>query len=225
MKLKSILILLFVVTFALPVVAKGRHGGYGGSGRPQQKTTYTVYNNNNQYNISMVYGIAAGLTCPILRFDGNSADVSSNPGFKIGMMWGVDFGVVEIVPELWYSTFKMNFNEDIAGLKGAKLTNNSLDFPILVGFKLGGPFRLNLGPTFSLLCNNTINDNGKESEYGRIKSNVGYVAGLGWDVVQNLFLDVRYTGRFNSSCNEWNSKGDPYNISMYTIDITAGFRF
>ncbi|MFR9602392.1 MAG: outer membrane beta-barrel protein [Rikenellaceae bacterium] len=234
MKLRYILTMLVMAAFLSPLSAQNRQGGGGnykvvsskggGYSQQQSRTTYSQY--NNSYSITMVYGLAAGVTCPILKVDGNNADVSTNAGFKGGMMWGVDFGVVRVVPELWYSTFKMDFREDGAGLKGSELVNRSIDFPIMVGFNLGNsPFRFNCGPSFSLMCKNTLKDGGKEYDYGRIKSNVGYVLGLSCDVISNLFLDLRYTGRFTANSNEWNTVGDPYNITMYTIDITAGVRF
>ncbi len=229
MRSKIILTLLSVTALLSSSMAQSRSNG-GGSRRggnvQKQHISSSYATQNNNFNISMIYGIAAGLTCPILKFDGNNVDVSSNPGFKAGMMWGVDFGKVRVVPELWYSTFKMDFNEDGAGLKGSQIVNKSFDFPIMVGFDLGkGPFRFNMGPSFSLLCDNTLKNDGREYEFGRIKSNVGYCLGLSCDLISNLFLDLRYTGRFTANSNEWSSGREPYDIKMYAIDITAGLRF
>lgn len=200
MRIKSLLALLLVIV-AVPTMAQ----------------------NHKRGGVDMVYGVAGGVTFPVLDISGADVELSSKLGYKLGIQWGVDFGVVDIVPELWYSSFKMGF--DTNGTSGVKLKNSSLDMPILVGIRVANPVKLHLGPAFSLMCNNEIAfDDGKVLEYGRIKSNVGYVVGVSYQVFRSLFLDFRYTGRFTAAHNEWED-GSSHDIMMYTLDLTAGFKF
>ena len=171
----------------------------------------------------MVYGLTAGVMFPILDIRGGTIDVSSNPGFKAGILWGVSFGALEFVPEILYSTFNMDVQGQ--GQQSAELRNRSLDLPLLVGIRVARPVKLHLGPTFSMMCSNEITyADGEVEDYGRIKSSVGYVAGVSYDILERLFLDFRYTGRFSDHGNEW-SDGSPYDVWMYTLDLTVGFRF
>ncbi len=201
MRVKSLLALLLMATIAIPTVAQNR----------------------KMSGVDMVYGVAGGVVFPVLDVRGAEVELSNNIGYKLGIQWGVDFGVLDIVPELWYSSFDMDFNMD--GSAGAQMKNISLDMPILVGIKVGRPVKLRFGPTLSLMCNNDITfDNGEALEYGRIKSSVGYVVGASYKVFRSLFIDFRYTGHFTATNNEWED-GSSHSVMMYTLDLTAGFKF
>ncbi|MFI3282759.1 MAG: outer membrane beta-barrel protein [Rikenellaceae bacterium] len=221
MKLKFILTTLLIALCTTAAMAQRKP-------KPQKvQQHYTSQSTSSLSNsVTMVYGVAAGVTIPNLVIEGNGADVSNNVGFKAGIMWGADFGNIEIVPELWYSTFTIDFTKDNAGLKGAELKNSSIDFPIMVGFDITSNLKLHVGPSFSLMCNNDLTlKNGDMYEFGSIKSSVGYVAGLSYNIISNFVIDLRYSGRFTSNSNEFESSYDAYKIRMSTIDITAGFRF
>ncbi|MFI3301574.1 MAG: outer membrane beta-barrel protein [Rikenellaceae bacterium] len=179
-----------------------------------------------QNSVEVMYGVAAGVTIPSVSIEGNNASVSATPGVKIGMMWGVDFGRVNITPELWYSSFKINFDKDSAGLQGAQLKNKSLDMPIVIGVDLTRRLKFEIMPTLSLMCNDELTlQDGDSAEFGNIKSSVGYGVGLSYNFVSKYFISGRYTGQFTKSNQEFYSGYDPYEIKISTIDITIGVRF
>ncbi len=214
MRIKLLLSFILILSTLSPILAQ--------RGKPHTPPPgYETYRSSS-LGISMVYGITAGVIFPVLDIKGGNIDISSNPGFKAGIMWGVDFGRVEIVPEVLYSTFNMDVRD---GSQNVELHNSSIDMPLLVGVKVARAVKLHVGPTFSLMCNNRLTyEDGTEEDYGRIKSSVGYVAGVTYNVVKNFIIDFRYTGRFTDYGNEWPG-GSPYDIWMYSLDLTAGFRF
>ncbi|MFI3293316.1 MAG: porin family protein [Rikenellaceae bacterium] len=224
MKLKNIATLILAVVITLPTLAQ-RHN----SPQHPAPNRSSYYTSSSSPKIDIIYGVAAGVSCPNLKISGNDAEVSSTPGFKAGIMWGVNWGTFELVPELWYSSFKMSFDSGASNVKGAEVRNKSIDFPIMFGIKIFDPIRINFGPTFSLLCNNELTtSNGDCYEFGRVKGSVGYMAGVSCDIYNNLFLDLRYVGRFSTNTTEYygsSNSSDQYDIRMYSIDITAGFRF
>ncbi len=227
MKLKNSIILIVALLLITPTMAQKHSAQY----KPAPRGSYSQnsYIVDNASKIEMIYGIAAGVSCPQLKFSGNGAVVSLTPGFKAGIMWGVDWGRYELVPELWYSSFSMDFEDGASNVKGAELRSKNLDFPIMFGIEIYGPLRISFGPSFSLMSNNKITTKSGDSyEFEHIKGSVGYAAGVSCDIYNNLFIDVRYVGLFSSSTTEYfgsSSTSDTYNIRMYTIDITAGFRF
>ncbi len=223
MRIKQVILLLFISTIVSPIVAQRAPAPKRHS---RNSTVYiSTSQNNSGYNYNIVYGVAAGVTLPVLKFEGDSREVSGDVGFKGGFMWGVDWGFVEFVPEIWFSTYKMDFYES-SGLINTRLKNSSIDMPLMVGFELFGPIKINVGPTFSLICNNTLDlGDGTTYEMGRVKSSVGGVFGISLDLVDNLFVDIRYIKHLVANSYNYYSTTDNYNISLCSVDITAGFRF
>ena len=75
------------------------------------------------------------------------------------------------------------------------LTYNKLDVPIMLGFRMGNVFRVNAGPSFSLILGQDARTQGTTDEVrNRYEdSTVGYQIGGGLDVGK-LVLDIRYEG-------------------------------
>ncbi len=214
MKIKYLLSFLLLFT-ALPSLYSQNH-------KPQEHYGISYEPYLNRQRTKMVFGLGAGAVFPIMSVRGGDVDMSSKAGYKLGMMFGVDFGGIEIVPELWYSGCGMSVK--VGDDPKLDISNRSLDMPIMVGIRLAKPLRLNLGPTFALMCNNKVTEeDGSETEFGSVKSSVGYVIGFSYDIVSGLFLDFRYGGRFAARSNEWSK--EPFDVWTYTLDLTAGFRF
>ena len=86
-----------------------------------------------------------------------------------------------------------------------RMTN--LDFPLLIGFKLGDVLRINAGPIASFNIGNdgnlgkAIEDaRGESAEQVFNKAVLGYQAGVGFDIGKINF-DVRYEGNVNDVIN------------------------
>ncbi|WP_337042117.1 porin family protein [Emticicia sp. 17c] len=113
-----------------------------------------------------------------------------------------------------------------------RMTN--LDFPLLVGVKIGDVLRINAGPiaTFNIGNDGNLGDaiketNGESAEQIFNKAVFGYQAGVGFDIGKINF-DVRYEGNVNdiidvkykdaSTASKFASKGNLF-------QATIGFHF
>ncbi len=185
-----------------------RSGSYGGS------------------QTGMVYGVMAGINVPLMTDKMEKVDVGGTAGFAMGMMWGVNLGGLQIAPEIWYQHDKSSLEYSSKGIEG-DLVSNSIEVPIVFGMKLG-PMRLNVGPSFSLMSDSTLQVAGDEDiDFGRTKSTAGYLVGLSTTLMDHLILDVRYTGRFVSVTNPWytsTGEDDP-DYRYYSFGINVGYKF
>lgn len=113
-----------------------------------------------------------------------------------------------------------------------RMTN--LDFPLLVGLKIGDVLRINAGPiaTFNIGNNGRLGEaiedaNGESAESIFKKAVLGYQAGVGFDIGKINF-DVRYEGNINDiidvkyknaqTASQFASKGNLF-------QATIGFHF
>ncbi len=196
---------------------------WGVSSAQNNSDDYILANSGLLPKYEVVYGVGGGVTCPSVTFDG--VDVSSTMGFKIGMMWGVDWGRIEFVPELWYSRFSINIGSDGEDLAGEQIVNRSIDLPLLLSYCVLPRVRVNVAPTLSLMCSNELMSAEPLNEFGRIKQSVGYIVGLSANLYRGLMFDVRYAGRFGSFRNEWGGEDDQYNIEYNSVDFCVIYRF
>ncbi len=120
-------------------------------------------------------------------------------GYHVGLMGQIQLSAFFIQPEAIYTVTKNDIN--IYDLNGSNptLANeieqklNRLDFPIIVGLKLGA-FKAGIGPVFTFLISDD-SDLKRITQYDMQLNNatVGYQAGIGLDF-KNLTFDARYSG-------------------------------
>ncbi|MFI3278090.1 MAG: hypothetical protein SNH13_01345 [Rikenellaceae bacterium] len=180
---------------------------------------------SSKSNLDMIYGVSVGYMIPYIDIDGG-IDTSIKKGYKYGIMWGIDLGLIEIVPELWYSNFEVDLDGS-GSISGMTLKNKSIEIPII--FSLDLPLsrtRLNVGPSFSVMCDNDlVSKSGTKTEFGRIKNNIGYVVGVSSTFFGHILVDTRFTGRFGSSTNELPTGSSQYNIKCYDLSLSVGYKF
>ncbi|MFI3305387.1 MAG: outer membrane beta-barrel protein [Rikenellaceae bacterium] len=178
----------------------------------------------NVPNLRTFCGVMAGVTAPQLSEKVGDLKIDNNLGFNMGIMWGVDFGSIEIVPEIWYQHSKVEIHDNDTK-SGGELSSNSIEMPIILALKVGA-LRLNLGPSFTLMSNNKINS-ARESdvEFGEIKKMGGYVVGLSLTIINQIILDARYTGRFAARRSEWYDGGAELEYRYSTFGVNVGYRF
>jgi len=133
---------------------------------------------------------------------------SAKYGFQGGFFMRVTLFGVYIQPELLLTTRTNEYTvTDITNSSApvatvVKQNFNKLDIPVLVGFKLG-PIRLNAGPSGSILINSPkelISSPDFKSLYSRMT--IGYQAGLGFDLLNTLTVDLRYEGNLKKYQNQ-----------------------
>lgn len=185
--------------------------------------------NYNHRSVNMIYGIMAGVSIPELAVEGDYLDINNSAGFQIGMMWGVDMGDIEVVPEIWYQYSKASISESSA-LDAGEITINSVEVPILLAFDIAGSgLRINVGPSLSLMSScEYVSDDGKDSyDLGRIRATAGYLVGVSMTLQNNIIFDLRYTGRFGGVTNAsaWGKESEDYKYEFYNLGLSVGYRF
>ena len=101
--------------------------------------------------------------------------------------------------------------------------SNVLEIPVLFSYRGLGRMRLNLGPQFSLGGTARYQLPSEKIEFGRLRSTVGYVVGLGVDISDHLLLEARYTGSFARSLNYF--EGREFESRSKWVTLSIGYMF
>ena len=84
---------------------------------------------------------------------------------------------------------------------GHDVRSNVMEIPLLFSLRGLGPLRLNVGPVLSLAGTGRYNSAQERIEFGRLRTTVGYAAGIGVQVSQHLTVDGRFTGNMGRTLN------------------------
>ena len=117
------------------------------------------------------------------------------------------------------------YNKIEAGVESNRLDvkSNVLEIPVLFSYRGLGRMRLNLGPQFSLGGTARYQLPSEKIEFGRLRSTVGYVVGLGVDISDHLLLEARYTGSFARSLNYF--EGREFESRSKWVTLSIGYMF
>ena len=163
------------------------------------------------------FGVKAGLNLSNASGD-NTSNNKNLTGLAAGLM--ADFGFSDLIsfhPELLYSQ------------KGAKLEYNGLtaqdrinylDIPLLLRVNADGLF-FEAGPQAGILVGRKFESNvlpGSTSTNGVRKFDVGYVAGVGYQLSSGLELGVRYNGGI-LDINDPSTSGDKQRNSVFQFQL------
>ncbi len=154
------------------------------------------------------FGLKAGYTAEndnvktsnITVNTGQKYNLAADPnfGFHLGMMARVDLKVMHIHTELTYNLSKYSLAIVPAGgqLSTDKIRVSTLTMPILAGKKFAF-IRLEAGPVFNLMTS-TSNSNSSSQNVTAVvtKPAVGYMIGVGADIIKKITFDIRYSGQF-----------------------------
>lgn len=166
------------------------------------------------YSASVIYNIS-GIT--------NVDSISSQPG--TGILFGVfarfTSGKISFQPELLFSQDKssVTLNDiDVDDLQNISV--NTVEIPIIFGYKALRTFRLEAGPVF-----NSVRATGNDALIDFNTMHVGYQAGVGFDL-NRLTFDARYEG---GSANKQAAISNgtntvQYNTRKNVFQFTVGFK-
>lgn len=87
------------------------------------------------------------------------------------------------------------------GAGGHDVRSNVMEIPLLFSLRGLGPLRLNVGPVLSLAGTGRYDSGTERIEFGRLRTTVGYAAGVGVRVSQHLTVDGRFTGNMGRTLN------------------------
>ena len=151
-------------------------------------------------------------------------------GFHIGLVARVNLAMLHIQPELLYSLNKYKLGIIPAGGNyfNTRVKVQTLTVPILVGTKLAF-VRFNAGPTFNIMTSTTNSASQPQATNVMVSTPaVGYMLGIGADLLKTLTLDIRYAGQFKACTQNLqigNAIGQNTKIRMNQWQFSVGYLF
>lgn len=117
------------------------------------------------------------------------------------------------------------YNKIKAGAENNQLDvkSNVVEIPVLFSYRAWGRMRFNLGPQFSLGGTSRYDHPQERIEFGRLRSTVGYVAGVGVDLSDHLMVEARYTGNFSKTANYF--EGAEFSSRSSWLTLSIGYMF
>lgn len=150
-------------------------------------------------------------------------------GFQGGAFLRAAFGGFYVQPELLIATATntLTLEGTIDGDPYREVLDQKftkLNIPVMVGFKLAF-LRIHAGPTASVLFNDPEELTDVEATYK--KATFGYQAGVGFDFLKSLTVDVRYEGNLSKFGEEVVISGETFTFDdrSSSLVIHVGFMF
>ena len=140
-------------------------------------------------------------------------------GFHAGVFGRIELGSFYLQPELLYTSAsgEIRFNDDQLGNQVRSYEFNRIDVPIQVGYKFGEVFRIGVAPVYSVLLSDS-EQGGTGSQLTLKNSNVGYQAGIGFDIA-NIVLDLRYEGNLSGVGDKFLGADTDQRLNQWTIGV------
>jgi hypothetical protein len=172
--------------------------------------------------VSLNFGPKIGINYSRLSFSGANRQINNRyaTGFQGGFFWRVNINRFYVQPEAVFNEkgSQISFDANPGGRISGKVKLQSMDFPLLVGFKLIDSEAFNLriaaGPMYTRHLNDqsaVLDDLSPDARFRR--NQYGYKAGLGMDL-GNLTFDARYAGGFQNIIPGLGGRPDSFTFSV-----------
>lgn len=134
--------------------------------------------------------------------------VSAPEGFSLAPRLG--FRGALVMSLCWQERYALQlelgyvFNKiraEVSEEAGHDVRSGVMEIPLLFSLRGLGPLRLNVGPVLSLAGTGRYDSAQERIEFGRLRTTVGYAAGVGVQVSQHLTVDGRFTGNMGRTLN------------------------
>lgn len=151
-------------------------------------------------------------------------------GFHIGLFARVTIAKFFIEPELLFATSggEVQVKQVLSGTTSMKSQRfNKISIPVLAGLKLG-PARIEAGPVASFMLSSKSNlfDASSYKEDFK-KATIGYQAGVGFDLLKTIAVDLKYEGNLSRLGNGVTIGGQsyPFDSRVSQIILSLGLFF
>lgn len=150
-------------------------------------------------------------------------------GYHLGLYTRFKLLGLYVQPEALFTKLNTEINIDeyengvpTGNGDNARISYTRLDFPIMVGLKLG-PLRVNAGPVASRVITNETEGISINFQDGTFW---GYQAGVGFDLWK-ILIDLKYEDGFNSQTNQVTFAGQQFDVDSRTsqLILSLGYRF
>ena len=145
-------------------------------------------------------------------------------GFQYGVFARIKLKKLSLQPEVLINSLKTGFL--VAGVGSFRVDLSQIQVPIMVGYKIIGPLRIQAGPVFSFLSDAEITDQfSMTTDASDIYESVtiGYQIGLGIDITKFVF-DLKYEGSLSNLADFSNNVGFRTDQSQSQFVFALGFK-
>lgn len=150
-----------------------------------------------------------------------AVDLSPRLGVRgalsMSLVWNNDYA---LQMELAYLHNKIGAS---AGSASFDVKSGVMEVPLLFSFRGLGPVRINVGPVLSLAGTARYEVGAERVEFGRMRSTVGYAAGVGLLLTKHLLIDARYTANFAKPINYF--EGREFSTTNHWVVLSLGYMF
>ena len=101
--------------------------------------------------------------------------------------------------------------------------SNIMEIPVMFSYRGLWPMRFNVGPVLSLAGTGRYGMGQERVEFGRLRSTVGYTAGVGVNISDSVVIDARFTSNFARPTNYF--EGAEFRSSAYWLSLNLGYLF
>lgn len=181
--------------------------------------------------LRMEWGITAGLSYPLAKFEseGSTASFSPKLGYSAGLHMALKFSeTFAIQPEIVYTYSKIGIKDEPQKFSSS-IKSNTIQVPLLFSLRFS-KFRINAGPVITLMDNPTYADRkGEKVLFGRLHPTVSYAVSVGVCLFNHLLIDARFMSRFNKVENYLSydaaSEGTYFETRAHYLQLKIGYLF
>lgn len=192
--------------------------------RSQEYDAYYMSDYGRRPSARMEMGISLAAT-----YMGVAADEAPSLSPRLGVRGALVMSLCwaeryAIQLELAYLFNKIRTEDVAAGTdSGHDVRSNVMEIPLLFSLRGLGPLRVNAGPVLSLAGTARYDTEAERVEFGRMRTTVGYAAGLGVKLTKNVVIDARFTGNLGRTLNYY--EGHEFHSRSYWVTLGLGYMF
>ena len=181
------------------------------------------------------------------RYMGQQSYRQSRTRVEMGTMVGASYmmsqgGAIELAPRLgirgalsmslvWNNDYALQMElaylhnkiEASAGSESFDVKSGVMEIPLLFSYRGLGPVRVNVGPVLSLAGTARYEVGAERVEFGRMRSTLGYAAGVGVELTKHLLIDAHFTANFSEPINYF--EGREFYTTNHWVVLSLGYMF
>lgn len=167
----------------------------------------------------MEMGVSAGATYMAMSAEGVALQpkLGLRGALMMSLCW---YDAIALQMELGYVYNKIEAKSDKVAYD---VKSNVMEIPVMFSYRGLWPMRFNVGPVLSLAGTGRYSTGQERVEFGRLRSTLGYTAGVGVNISDSVVLDARFTGNFARTENYF--EGAEFRSSAYWVGLNLGYMF
>ncbi|MFI3306310.1 MAG: outer membrane beta-barrel protein [Rikenellaceae bacterium] len=172
-------------------------------------------------------GVSGGVNSSSFSIKGNKSAITNNMGYQASVALDVQIPMFSISPELRFVSNSFDIQDaSILGSDDAsvKIRSTAIDVPVVLGWTIVGPLKLEVGPRFTIMDKAKAKSGGEKYDVGGVRSNTGYILGLKLTIAKKIVVGARFNGQFANPVTDLNFGGAEYKIRNYSYGLSVGFK-